>query len=423
MDLVIIGHSAAGIAAAEAIREMDQTSRVTIVSEELHEPYSRPLISDLLAGHIEPGRMRLRSRGHLESLSVRLLLGRRVERIVPAEGALYLQDGSTLGYDRLLIATGASPIRPPIAGADKQGVYCFTKLDDAIRLREALPGATGAVVIGGGLIGMKAAEGLLGQLPSVAVVELADHILPTALDSRGARLLERHLRARGIEVICGDPVERITGNGHATGVVTRSGRMLDGSLVLLCVGVKADLALVEDTGIETDRGIVVDDSMRTTVPSVFAAGDVAQARDMLTGTMRPIPIWPLAVRMGRIAGINMAGGQAVYGSGFSMNSIEVCGLPTVSVGLLEAVAGCTEVSRTDEARCSYRKLVLRDGAIVGMVSVGDIDRVGIITGLIRERTNVSGFVHALLAPRISIASLPAWWREEKLGRAPVERGA
>jgi len=412
---VIVGNSTAAIGAVEGIRRLDRQTPIVLISKEPYHTYSRPLISYLLAGEVDKERMYYRPRDFYERNAVDARLGVEAVRVDADALAVETADGGRIPFEKLLVATGGRPFVPKIAGSDAEGVFTFVSWDDAKAISTYI-GRTAperTAVVGGGLIGIKAAEALHACGLDVTVVELADRLLPLALDAKGSELAAAALRDAGVKLVCGTTVERIlASDGAVSDVVLRGGRTLTCELVVIAIGVVPDTSIVEGSRIETDRGIRIDEHCATSVPGIYAAGDVAQGSDTLTGNSRPIPIFPNACRQGNVAGTNMAGGEARMGAAFAMNSVEVFGLPTISVGLATAEGEGYEVLvRGQDSARAYRRFVLRDGRLVGALFVGDIDRAGIVTGLIRERIDASGIKDLLLSDGLGLISLPAEYRK------------
>ena len=412
---VIIGNSAAAVAAIEAIRHNGDQEPILLITDETFPPYSRPLISELLAGQIGSERMLYRATDFYAQHQVETLLGVRAERVAPEKKLVKLADGRRVNYQDLLIATGSGPIVPPIVGSELTGVFTFMKWQEALDLQAAAGRTRQALVIGGGLIGLKAAEALRHAGLEVAVVELAPRILPAAADETASALMEQHLREAGLRIFTRNTVAKIEGEqGAVKRVRLQSGESLSTDMVVIAIGVRPNVKLVEGTSIQVRRGIVVDSHMRTTAPHVYAAGDVAEGYDLVMGENRLLPLWPVAYRQGMVAGANIAGKQVEFEGYFAMNSIELFGLPLISMGRLEAPAeaGYEVLSRNDGR--SYRKIILKDGIIVGAILLREIDRAGIITGLIREQTPVEEFKGELLKEDFGLLSLPKAWRKQKL---------
>jgi len=247
----------------------------------------------------------------------------------------------------------------------------------------------------------------------VTVVELMDRVLSVTLDKRASEIVERQLKSRGIRLIADNTVEKILGNhNRAEGVILKDQRDINCQMVVFGIGVLPNIHLVKDTSICFNKGIQVDEHMETNVSGIYAAGDVVEIPDMLLETVRPIAIWPNAYKQGWIAGSNMAGIPKRYGGSFAMNSIDICGIPTISVGMTQASENGFEVlQQLDRKKEAYRKIILRDGVIVGAIFVGEIDRAGIYTGLIREKIDVSGFKDILLREDFGLISLPKEYRK------------
>ncbi len=417
MRYVIIGNSAAAVGAVEAIRRCDAENPITVVADEPHHVYSRPLISYLLGGMVDEGRMDYRPRDFYTRQRVETMLGVRVTRVDPARQSLTLADGETLPYDRLLIATGGRPFVPPVPGVDLEGVFTFTCLDDARRIALYIEQyeARSALVVGGGLIGLKTAEALMARAMQVVIVELADRILSMTFDHTASRLAESLLRRAGADVRTGLTVKEIAErDGRVGHAILQSGEQVECDLVVFAIGVRPNVGLIpSEAGIRVNRGIVVNRRMQTSVPNIYAAGDCAEGYDMLLGKNRPIAIWPNAYRQGYVAGCNMAGVEREDEGGLPMNAVEVCGVPTISIGLTGPSDGDDYeiMERYDRAAPAYRRLVLRDNRLVGAICIGDVDRAGIYTGLIRGHVNVAPFKDHLLAGNFGLISLPREYRK------------
>jgi NAD(P)H-nitrite reductase large subunit len=410
MNYVIIGNSVAAVGAIRGIRNFDQDGTITVISRERHTAYGRPLISYLLGGLITEQRMPYLPEGFYEEHGVNLLLNAEVVGIDSGKKRIRLAAGDTVPYDRLLIATGGDPFIPPIEGlAGKERIFTFTTWDDAAKLKGIAADISRAVVIGGGLIGLKAAEGLHLLEKQVTIVELADRILSAAFDRPAGRIVAKKMKANGIEVLTEDTVVRIEGDGAAiTGVTLRSGDFIPCDTVIVAIGVRPAAGFLRGSPVEVNRGIVVDDRMETTVAGVFAAGDVAEARDFFSGAKNPMPIWPDAYIQGDIAGSAMAGGEKNYCGGLAMNSIEFFKVSTISMGITNppSTGGYEVLTYQDAENYQCRKIVLEGENLVGAVLVGNVDRAGIYAGLIRDKVAVTSFRDQLLLPDFGFIHLP-----------------
>ncbi|NLO07136.1 MAG: NAD(P)/FAD-dependent oxidoreductase [candidate division WS1 bacterium] len=416
---LIIGNSVAAVAAVSGIRQVDADGDITLISRETQHTYSRPLITYLLGGKVGEEQMAYRPADWYEKSGVNTMLGTEVTHVDPEAHTVDTAGGQTIGYEKLLIAVGGTPIVPrDVQGADAEGVFTFTTMDDADAIANYIEEreVRSAIVVGGGLIGLKSVEALIELGISTTVVELADRMLSATFDETASTLAQRRLARAGVEVRTSTTVaELLSENGRVVGAKLTDGETLPCELLIFAIGVLPATGIVQGSGIDSDRGIIVDDGMRTSAEDVYAAGDVAQARALLCGTNRCIAIFPNAYRQGIVAGRNMAGAEAQWEGGLVMNSVTIVDLPTISVGVTEALGeGYEELSQLNEVALSYRKLVLHEGRIVGAVFVGDIDRAGIITGLIRERIDVSEIRDVLMSDDFGLISLPAAYRERVL---------
>ncbi len=418
MRYVIIGNSAAAVGGVEGIRRIDPEGEITLVSKEPYPVYSRPLISYFLAGQVDARHMGYRPSSFYRDYGVAALLGEEAETVDTEKSEVVLMDGQRIPYDRLLIATGGVPFVPPIKGVESRGVTTFTTYDDAKNLKRLVRGIKRVVILGGGLIGIKAMEGLQTHGVDITVVELMDRVLGLVLDKTASGILEKELQKEGVHLAKETTVREIVpdSEGKVSGVVLENGQALEADHVIIAIGVRPNLRVVEGTPIETNRGILVDDAMQTNIPNVYAAGDVAEAVDLLNGGRRVIPILPNAYRQGSVAGISMAGGEASYLGGLVMNSVEVGGIPAISAGIMNPPDGKGfEVKRfLDRKAHIYRKMVIRENRLVGFILIGAIDRAGIYTGLIRERIDVRPFKRRLLKMDFGVIDFPKDLRTYKL---------
>jgi NAD(P)H-nitrite reductase large subunit len=420
---LIIGNSAGGIGAAEAIREVDKAGEVTIISDEPYPAYSRPLISEYLAEKRPLERMLFRPADFYEGNQIQTILGQKVGQLDVGERTIRLGRGRKIAWERLLLATGGSPIVPQIKGINRRGVFTFTTLSDAMAIDQFLnqfpKRKVKAVVIGGGLIGVSATEALVKRGVKVTIVEMKERILNTILDEETSVLEEGTLGQAGVKIINGHTVVEIGSysGDDVTSVTLDDGSPVPCELVIIAIGVQPRIELVAGTGIKVNRGIVVDRRMATSHPEVFACGDAAEAYDFIYGENRLTPIWPNAYMGGRVAGFNMACVSTEYSGGTNMNSLKYFGLAVVSAGIVNPPEASYEVlsSKRDH---TYKKVVLKDGLIIGMVFSGDIEKSGIVFSLMKERVEVDGFKQALVAEDFSLASLP-----EEIWRARLEMPA
>jgi NAD(P)H-nitrite reductase large subunit len=415
---LIIGNSAGGIGAAEAIRQVDKEGALTIVSEEPYPAYSRPLISKYLAGERTLEGILFRPPDFYDQNNILFLPGKKVTHLKVNDRTAWLEDNEQIAWEKLLLAVGGKPIFPKMKGSDKKGVFTFINLDDAKAVDRFLDNVRKAVVIGGGLIGISVTEALVKRGIDVTVVEMKERILNTILDQQASLMIEEVLTRAGVEIITGHTVIEITGTETVEGIALDNGDTMPCDLVLVAIGVSPRPELALDAKLKMNRGVVVDHHMATNHPNVYACGDVAEAYDFVYGENRLSPIWPNAYIGGRIAGFNMAGIPTKYPGGTAMNSLNYFGIDVTSAGMPAAPNddGYEVISRQE--RNTYQKVILKDNLIVGMISVGNIEKSGIIFGLMRDRVNVESLKQSLLSDNFSLAFFPRALWQERLGTPP-----
>lgn len=418
MRYVIIGNSVAAVHCVEAIRGVDKEGTITICSDEEVLNYSRPLLSYYLGGRITEDRLAFRDEAFYQRHKIDLILGKRATGLDTKKGKLTLADGRVLPYDRLLISVGGVPIVPPLEGLrdGTTGVFTFIQLREAKRLIDYIEDneIQEAVVLGAGLIGLKAIEGLLERGLKVTVIELMDRILANTFDAEASSIIEGRLTAHGCTVLTGDTIERVkTRGGKIRQLTLKSGKEIPTSLLIIAVGVRPNLELVEGTSIRTDRGIVVDEYMQTSEHAVYAAGDCAQGLDFLSKENAVIAIWPVAARQGKVAGLNMSGAQTPYRGLFAMNSVQIMDIPTISFGITTPPEGegYEVLQSVDRARNYYKRIILRNDRVVGAILLNAVERAGVYGMLIREGIDVKEFKDQLLSDAFGLLVLPKEFRK------------
>ena len=371
MKYVIVGGGIAGISCVEGIRSLDREGEITLVCAEEFSGYGRPLISYYLEGKTSLERMSVRGPDFYRRNRVAASRGVSVERLDPAARLAFLSDGAALPYDRLCLCAGAVPFFPEIEGLDAvERKFPFTTLADALALERAVTSQSRVLILGAGLIGLKAAEGLAGRAASVTVCDLAPHVLSSVLTPESAALVEDHLRSKGIRLLLGDSARRFEGGRAILG----GGEAVPFDALVVAVGVRGDTALARAAGCRVDRGVVVDEYQETTLPGVYAAGDC----------VGPYLIWPHAAEQGRRAGENMAGGRRAAGKSVPMNSLGLLGLHVMTAGSYEG----EEITQRDGR--GFRQFFVKDGKLSGMILVGAVERAGIYTAMIREGRPLEG---------------------------------
>jgi NAD(P)H-nitrite reductase large subunit len=409
---VIVGASAAGIGAVEAIREVDPVGTITVISEEPCPQYSRPMISDLVSGKANFEKMKCRDGQFWKKNDVQALTGRTAVGLNISDKYVALDKGDRINFEKLLVATGGKPFIPKIEGADKDGVFTFTTLSDAESLAAKIEKAKSAVVIGAGLIGVSVTEALVNRGLKVTMVELQDKILSLILDPIASEMVENVIRKAGVTIATGQTVKRIVGKPEndkvVCGAVLTSGEQVQCDLVIIAIGVIPRTELVSGTDVKTNRGILVDKFMCTNVSDVYASGDVAEAYDFVFGENRLLPLWPLAQLEGKVAGYNMAGKKADYPGGTAMSSLKYFGIPVISIGIANPKDpdAYESLVKHEPERNLYRKIVLKDNTIVGITLVNDIEQAGVLFHLMKNGVNVKKFKQELLSEDFCLATLP-----------------
>jgi len=406
MHYVIVGGSAAGISAVEAIRSLDREGKITLISDEEFSLYSRCLITYFLAGKLAEDKLKYRSSDFYDKERVDPLLGVRAERLLPEKKNLILDNGKELAYDRLLIATGASPQMVDAPGSDKEGIIGLRTYRDAQLINARLDRVKRVSILGGGLIGLRAAYSLHARHKEVKVIVKSNQVLSQMLDREAADFVRRKIEQKGIQVMTGFAAVEFLGEKEVTGLILDDGRRLECELVIVGKGVRPNLELVEGTGIETEYGIIVNDYLQTNLPNIYSAGDVAQTKDLVTGQSTINALWPCAVAQGRIAGLNMAGKKVKYDGSMAMNSVEFFGLPVISIGITRPKGKeYEELAKRDEKNFVYRKVVLKENRLQGMILVNRIEQAGVMGILMRKKVDVSPIKTMLLEDRFDFAKI------------------
>lgn len=417
---VIIGGSVGAVGAVEALRKVDPIGDVIVISDEPKPAYSRPMIADYLSEEASLEKIFFPTKDFWDKHKVQMHLREKAVKLDLLQKTVELENAEKIKFDKLLIATGGKPFIPKMEGTTRKGVYTFTTMVDTQRIEKAINKAQKAIVIGGGLIGVSATEALAKRGLKVTIVELKDCILNLILDKEAAKIVETVMQKNGVSIFTGRTVQRILGrkdNDEAVGaVVLDNGTIIECDMVVVAVGVIPRTELAAQTDLKVKRGILVDRFMQTSVPNVYACGDVAEAYDFIHKTNRVLALWPLARIGGRVAGYNMAGQKCEYPGGTAMSALNCFGVPIISVGLttLDEAEGYETLTLHDQEASVYRKIVLKDGTIVGMTLVRDVESAGIIFNLMKNKVNVEGFKHKLIADNFSLASLPETLRKQVL---------
>ena len=359
---VIIGNGVAGATAAEKIKAGDPGSSLTIYTDEPVPFYYRVRLPDVVAGQVELEKITLRTKAWYDEQQITLYLGEAVSSVDLDQRQVMGSQGHNAEFDALLLAGGARSFVPPVPGADKAGVFALRNYEDARLISEKARTTKQAVLIGGGLLGLEAGHGLIRRGLKVQVVEFFDRLLPRQMDAQGAAKLQARLEQLGFTFFLGARSKEIIGGQAAEGLALEDGTTIPGDLILFSAGIRPNLDLAKAMGLDVDKGVKVDDSLQTSHGSVWAAGDLIEHQGRIYG------IWPAAKDQGEVAGINMAGGQALYQGTVMSNSLKVVGLDLTSAGDIDPDGKLEAVVMEDAD--SYRKIVMENGRIAGFIFFG-----------------------------------------------------
>jgi NADPH-dependent 2,4-dienoyl-CoA reductase/sulfur reductase-like enzyme len=394
---VIVGAGPAGVVAAETLRRIDPQGSVTLVGDEPEPPYSRMAIPYLLTGRIAEAGTHLRKEpGHYERLGISVVRG-RAERLDTAKRTLAV-DGRSIPYDHLLIATGSTPVKPPVAGLDRPGVlHCWT-LADARAIAGLASKGSDVVLLGAGFIGCIIMEALAERGVRLTVVEMGDRMVPRMMNQTAGTMIKRWCEKKGVRVLTSTRIKAVeTAGADAHTVILESGERIPAHLVVVAAGVRSNMDFLAGSGVATGRGVLVNDRLRTSVAEVYAAGDVAEGPDFSTGGRNVHAIQPTAADHGRIAALNMAGREAVYKGSLIMNVLDTLGLVSASFGQWEGVDGGDYAESVDATGFRYIRLEFADDRLVGALSLGRTEQIGVLRGLIQSRVRLGDWKARLKA--------------------------
>ena len=379
----IIGNGAAGISAAQAIRERDKTGSIYMISNEEYPAYNRPMLTKSLVAGLDAAQIAVQEPSWYEDNHVFQMLGKNVVSIDTQKKEIHTADGAKFKYTKLIYALGSECFIPPIAGADQPEVIAIRRLADTQKVAELLPQTKEAVVIGGGVLGLEAAWELKKAHCKVTVLELAPRLMGRQLDENAGEMIKAISEAQGITIHTGVQIEAIEGGGHVTGVRLGDGRVFPAQLVIVSCGVRANAAIAKEAGIETERAVVVNSRMETSAEDVYACGDCAQYQGV------NYAIWPQAVEEGRVAGANAAGEALEYTTVPAALSFH--GMNTALYSIGDNGSNPDLVYKTvefkDTARKQYEKYYFRNNRLCGVILIGDVSRMAELTAAVEQKAS------------------------------------
>ena len=413
---VILGAGPAGVIAAETIRKHAPGDTITLVGDEPDAPYSRMAIPYLLIGNIdERGTYLRKSDAHFDELCITQVKA-KVTRVDSTGKTVHLDNGKSLSFDKLLIATGSHPVRPPIAGMDLPGVHPCWTLEDARAIQAlAKPGAR-VLQMGAGFIGCIIMESLAARGVKLSVVEMGDRMVPRMMGPVAGGMIRDWCEAKGVQVFTGTKVEAIS-QGAEKGLLGKlasavglgsddascalqvrlsNGQTVEADLVISATGVRPAIGFLKDSGITCLQGVLTDEHLQTNVPGIYAAGDCAEAFDMVSGKTIVSAIQPNAAEQARVAALNMLGQKAVLKGVTQINVLDTLGLISTSFGNWEGVAGGQSAVLTDKAAGRHLSLQFKDDVMVGCNSVGWTEHVGVMRGLVEGQVHLGDWKDRLM---------------------------
>ncbi len=396
MKHVIIGAGPAGVIAAETLRKVQPDSSVIIIGDEPEPPYSRMAIPYYLNNKIdESGTYLRKSSSHFADAGIEMMQG-RVASIDTKSKKLALEDGNSLDYDKLLIATGSYPVRPPIPGMDLPGVLSCWTLEDGRNIAARATKGSNVVLMGAGFIGCIILEALASRGVNLTVIEMDDRMVPRMMDQNSGNLIKKWCQEKGVAVHTSTRVEAIEEAGSSYKVALDNGEVIGADVVISATGVKSNIQFLEGSGIEAEFGILVNNRLQSSDADIYAAGDVCQGKDFSTGEYSVQAIQPTAADHGRIAAMNMMGKETIHQGSINLNVLDTLGLISSSYGLWMGVDGGDSSELYDPDRYRYIRLQFEDDVLVGAQSLGLTQHVGVLRGLIQSRLRLGKWKEQLM---------------------------
>jgi len=391
LRVIIVGNGLAGIISAKTLRELDKKVEIEIFAEEKYHYYPRPNLIEFLAGTIPFERMFAFPQEWYREQNINIHLGKPVTRIFPDSQEIEVAGGKKEKYESLLLANGSFSFTPPFKGTDKKGIFALRTLDDAFELLEYFKNHQRVVVIGGGLLGLEIARAMKSRGAQVDVVEFFDRLLPRQLDIQGASLLKAQIENMGINVHLGLATEEILGQNDVRGLRFKGEREIEMDMAIVAAGVRSNIRLAKEAGLETDRGLVTDDYLQSSNPKIFGAGDVIQHRGRVYG------IIPSSFNQARVVASNILGKKEKYEGTVPSNTLKVAGLDLASVGLVNPEEGTSEEFRKEKKEEGiYKKVVIQKGVVVGAIWMGTKKGVNEISRVISQKINIEKHKTSLL---------------------------
>ncbi|MBC7320706.1 NAD(P)/FAD-dependent oxidoreductase [bacterium] len=389
--IVIIGNGVAGINVASNLRKLDKDIEIEVFTDESYHYYPRPRLIDLLADKVTLEEMPFYREDWYIKNNINVHLNSPVERLSPDEKKIILSKGKTINYDILVLANGAKPSLPPIEGMDKIGIFTIRWLDDVLNLKERVRKSEDVVVIGGGLLGLEIASAIQTSGANVKVIEILPWLLPRQLDEVGGNLLKKILESRGLEIFVNSATEKVLGGKEVTGVVTKDGREFKCNTVVVSAGIKSNIELAKDCGLNVNRGVIVDNFLRTSRKDIYALGDTAEWEGRVYGIIPPI------LDQAKVVASNILGENVEYTGTVPSNILKVAGIDLFSIGIIDKTEGYEVILHLDEEKNIYKKFVIKEDKIIGAIVLGDRKNVTYIERVIKEGRDISKYKDSILS--------------------------
>ncbi|MFT9497276.1 NAD(P)/FAD-dependent oxidoreductase [Anaerosolibacter sp.] len=382
--VIVIGSGIAGITAIKAIREIDQESEIHIFGEEPFYPYNRVRLSKGLLGSLEEERILLQKKEWYEANNVNLYVGTKVVSVDTSEKTIVTSKGDRFNYTKLLITSGSYNFKPPIPGIDKSDVYTLRTLKDARNITEKIKDKQKILNIGGGIQGLETVWILSQMGKKAGIVELLPRLMPRQLDEQASKMLEKAVRSHGIEVMLGTQVNEILGDDKVQGLRTAKGENIDCDMITYSIGIRPNMDFLKDMPVRINKGVVVDENMRTSIEDIYAAGDVAEYEGQIYG------LWNIAIEHGKVAGYNIAGKNKIYEHIVPVTTLSAFGLSLFSMGMIEDNKADNVLLEEGLAENVYNKVYILKNKVVGAIVIGDIKYSPALKTAIEKEIDLTG---------------------------------
>ncbi len=367
MKYIIIGNGVAGTTAASNIRKLDSEGEIAMLSDEAYPFYSRIRLIEYLSGDLDENGLVIYKDAWYEKNNIKLLLNTTAAEVIKDSKEIITVSGHRLKYDKLLLATGGASFIPPIPGADKNGVFALRTIKDASEIKRYSEKAKNVVIIGGGVLGLEAGNSLKKTGCSVIVIESFPRLLPRQMDFEGAAILTSQMVSMGFTFYLGAKIKEISGDDAVKSIKLEDGTIIDCNMAIISAGVKPNIELPNKLGLKLNKGLLVNDRMETEIQDIYAAGDLIEHSGRFYG------IWPAAEKQGEVAGINMAGGNAVYEGTTPSNILKIAGIDLIAAGDIDADNKHESIILNDKEKFIYRKLVIINNTIAGCILYGNTE--------------------------------------------------